>query len=175
MTNLAVPEDDLAPTHGVWPDVSESRRRMMRKVRRRDTSPETVVRTVAHQLGYRFRLHVSALPGRPDLVFPGRTKVIFVHGCFWHQHNACRKGKIPRTRSMWWRSKLARNRERDAANQAALEGQGWRALVIWECEVRDSRELANVIGDFLGERGRQVPLRCTGPNLFPHTVGGASR
>ena len=134
--------------------VSSSRRSdIMRRVRSLNTAPEMRVRKTAHALGYRFRLHRRDLPGKPDLVFPGRRKVIFVHGCFWHQHPGCKRGdRRPRTNTDYWDAKLAANRARDSANTARLTEAGWGVLVIWECETHDERALTQRLKDFLGPR-----------------------
>ena len=121
----------------------------MAKVGSKHTLPELRVRRLAHALGYRFRLHRKDLPGRPDLVFPRRKKVIFVHGCFWHRHPGCSKASTPSTRPTFWSDKFARNVERDQQNLDALEKLGWSALVIWDCETRSTHELAATIGSFL--------------------------
>ena len=94
-----------------------------------------VVRGLLHSLGYRYRLHAKDLPGKPDIVFRRRKKVILVHGCFWHQHSACREGRLPRTRREYWIPKLGRNVERDREHRESLEAAGWQTLVIWECEL----------------------------------------
>src|SRR5690349_12205489 len=108
----------------------------MRAIRGRDTTPELIVRRTAHRMGYRFRLHRSDLPGKPDLAFPRRRSVVFVHGCFWHGHD-CRKGRsTPKTNEAFWTAKLARNVARDAEQRAQLQSLGWRTLILWECEVR---------------------------------------
>lgn len=130
-------------------DVSPERSAIMAKVKGKNTKPELVVRRAAHGLGYRFRLHRRNLPGSPDLVFSGRKAVIFVHGCFWHRHVGCRKCTSPRTRSEFWQAKFEANVARDSRNLAALEGNGWRVLTIWECETRDPKALRQVIGKFL--------------------------
>lgn len=122
----------------------------MRAVRSRNTRPEIQVRRIAHRLGYRFRLHRRDLPGKPDIAFPGRQKAIFVHGCFWHQHSGCRRATVPESNRTFWRSKFARNAERDAEQLTAIRKRGWRALVIWECETKDSLKLADKIRRFLG-------------------------
>ena len=114
---------------------SEQRRRTMRAVKGKNTGPEMAVRRLVHGMGYRYRLHRKSLPGKPDLVFATRRKVIFVHGCFWHGH-ACKRGdRSPRTNRGYWTRKIARNRERDQEHLAALHADKWQALVIWECEV----------------------------------------
>jgi DNA mismatch endonuclease (patch repair protein) len=130
----------------------------MRSIRKKDTKPELIVRRLVHRLGYRYRLHRTDLPGTPDLVFPGRRKVIFIHGCFWHQH-ACKLGsKQPMTNRHYWLPKLARNLERDAAARKALATLGWNVLVIWECEVRSNAGIRGRIREFL-ERPASWPAR----------------
>lgn len=121
----------------------------MRAVKSRDTKPEIIVRRTAHAMGYRFRLHFSGLPGRPDLTFPRRKAVIFVHGCFWHGHD-CGRGTRPKTNSMFWDAKLKRNKERDQEQLNALSRAGWRTMIVWECQTKDRRSLAESIGSFLG-------------------------
>lgn len=121
----------------------------MSRVRSRGTKPELVVRSLVHLLGYRYRTHHSALPGRPDLVFASRRAAIFVHGCFWHQH-ACGTYKMPASRPEFWLPKLRANVSRDERVLAELAADGWRTLVIWECELRgDPFHLAFRILDFL--------------------------
>jgi DNA mismatch endonuclease, patch repair protein len=122
----------------------------MRLIRRADTKPEMVVRRLVHALGYRYRLHSSSLPGHPDLVFTSRKKVIFVHGCFWHQHMKCRQYRMPKSRLEFWLPKLQGNRRRDAANQRKLDDLGWDALIIWECQLRKRNILTNRVRRFLG-------------------------
>jgi len=125
----------------------------MRQVRSEDTKPEMRVRRLTHRMGYRYRLHRKDLPGKPDLVFPGRKKVIFVHGCFWHGHDCPAGRKIPKTNQAYWTNKLNRNKERDRINQAKLRELGWDVLVIWECETKDEEALAERIVGFLdGDR-----------------------
>lgn len=129
------------------------RSELMSRIRSKDTKPEMRVRRMVHGLGYRYRLHASDLPGRPDLVFRPRRKVIFVHGCFWHRHEGCSRNRIPKSpeRHEYWRDKLNANVRRDRRNQAALRETGWRVLVIWECETEDeSDRLAERIRAFLG-------------------------
>lgn len=127
-----------------------TRSRMMSSIRGKDTRPELVVRRLAHALGYRFRLHRRDLPGRPDLVFPGRRKVVLVHGCYWHRHEGCRFATIPSSNRDFWLAKFARNVERDADVLERLLGQGWDPLVVWECETRDSEALAARLSAHLG-------------------------
>ena len=118
----------------------EARSAMMSRIRGKDTAPELTVRHVLFALGYRYRLHAKALPGRPDLVFPARRKVIFVHGCFWHGH-ACLGGKLPGTRSNFWSTKISDNKRRDRRNRAGLRRLGWASLVVWECALRRVKNL----------------------------------
>ncbi|MFP4906044.1 very short patch repair endonuclease [Paraburkholderia sp. BR14261] len=115
-----------------------TRSRMMSGIRGRNTKPEKLIRSLLHRRGFRFRLNVRELPGRPDIVLPRRRAVVFVHGCFWHGHN-CALFKWPRTRPEFWREKIARNRLNDAKALAALAAQGWRVAVIWECACRWAR------------------------------------
>lgn len=117
----------------------------MRLVRRQHTAPELVVRKVAHSLGLRFRLHRKDLPGTPDLVFPKYRTAIFVHGCFWHRHEGCRKASTPGTRTDFWLTKFARNKERDKRNVADLEAQGWRVLIIWECQTQRPQSVEAIL------------------------------
>lgn len=125
----------------------------MARVRSKDTAPELVVRRLAHRMGYRYRLHGADLPGKPDLVFPARRKVIFVHGCFWHGHEACRSGTVrPQANAAFWGPKLDRNKQRDAQHLAALAEAGWSALVVWGCELRDEDALRARLAAFLGTR-----------------------
>ena len=123
----------------------------MRAVRVRDTAPELRVRKLAYALGCRYRLHRRDLPGKPDLAFPALRKVIYVHGCFWHQHRGCRRGAAPTSNVDFWRPKLARNVARDAAQVAAVRKSGWRALVIWECQTKDAARLTARLKRFLME------------------------
>ena len=114
----------------------EKRSRIMAKVRCKDTKPEMAVRRYLHDRGLRYRLHRKDLPGRPDMVFPSRRVAVFVHGCFWHQHPGCKRAKLPQTRADFWREKLEGNVKRDAAALDALVSKGWKAFIVWECEIR---------------------------------------
>jgi DNA mismatch endonuclease (patch repair protein) len=131
---------------------SEQRSAHMARIRRSDTKPEWTVRRLLHRLGYRFRLQWKAAPGRPDIAFPGRRKIIFVHGCFWHQHEGCKLGRLPASRSEFWREKFRRNRERDARNLADAAAEGWQAMVVWECETKDEMAVGKALERFLGDR-----------------------
>jgi DNA mismatch endonuclease (patch repair protein) len=124
----------------------------MRQIRSKGMKPEMLVRTVAHRLGYRYRLHRRDMPGKPDLVFGPRKKVIFVHGCFWHSHGHpdCIDGRRqPKSNLEYWLPKLARNKERDATNEAALIKLGWTILTVWECETRNIDALRIRLQGFL--------------------------
>jgi len=122
----------------------------MSAIRSRGMKPELRVRRAAHTAGYRFRLHRDSLPGRPDLVFVNRKKVIFVHGCFWHRHDNCADGRLPKSNASYWEPKLARNVERDAEHLAKLKATGWKVLVIWECQTADQHQLSKRLRRFLG-------------------------
>lgn len=131
-------ERDLRPAYlEAMPDhVSPERRsNIMAKVKGKDTKPELVVRKALHRLGYRFRLHRRDLPGRPDLVFAGRKKIVLVHGCFWHGHE-CRWGGLPKSRLDYWQPKIAENRARDRRNVEQLAALGWDTFVVWQCELK---------------------------------------
>lgn len=133
-----------------WDDVTPGRRNNMVANRSKNTKPELAIRSALHRLGYRFRLHRAELPGKPDIVFPGRRKIVEVRGCFWHGH-ACRLGQLPRARQDYWLPKIARTKERDGDNVCALMSLGWEVLEIWECEVRDAgSDLESRLVKFLG-------------------------
>jgi DNA mismatch endonuclease (patch repair protein) len=119
------------------------------------------VRRLAHRLGYRFRLHRKGLPGKPDMVFPGRKAVIFVHGCFWHQHPdpTCLDGRRPKSRLDYWDPKLDGNLARDARRQAELEAAGWRVMIVWECDVKKQDRLESVLRAFLGPTRDETNLQ----------------
>ncbi|MEA2760712.1 MAG: mismatch endonuclease, patch repair protein [Methylobacteriaceae bacterium] len=129
--------------------IDQSRSHILRAVRKKDTKPELAVRKLLHALGFRFRLHSRELPGSPDIVLPRHKAVIFVHGCFWHQHAGCRHANVPQSRPECWVPKLARNVERDRTSQIALKAAGWRILVLWECELRDKGWLREQLLQFL--------------------------
>lgn len=124
----------------------------MRNIKSKGMKPELLVRRLVHKLGYRFRLHREDLPGRPDLIFPARRKIIFVHGCFWHVHGAksCKIKRQPKSNTSYWSPKLLKNRERDAKHLRALKKLGWSTLVLWECELKAPEKLTNRIERFLG-------------------------
>lgn len=130
----------------------ETRSRMMRSIRGKDTKPELAVRRLAHRMGYRFRLHRRDLPGSPDLVFPGLLKVIFVHGCYWHRHPGCRFAYSPKSNVEFWNRKFALNVSRDATVLSQLRASGWDPIIIWECESADDEKLVARLLDHLGSR-----------------------
>ena len=127
----------------------------MSRIRSEGMKPEMAVRRLVHSMGYRYRLHRKDLPGKPDLTFGPRRKVIFVHGCFWHQHAdpECRIARIPKSRPGYWLSKLARNKERDQAALAALRELDWKVFTVWECQIKcgDQNALADALSKFLDE------------------------
>ncbi len=127
-----------------------NRSEMMAAVRSKNTKPEMLVRRLAHRMGYRYRLHRADLPGKPDLVFPSRRKVIFVLGCFWHQHSGCPFSHVPKSNVAYWAPKLERNQARDREHMRALRADGWKCLVLWECELNKSARLLRRISKFLG-------------------------
>lgn len=129
----------------------EQRSRCMSRIRAKDSKPEMIVRRVTHELGFRYRLHRKDLPGKPDLVFPSRRKVIYVHGCFWHQHAGCQLASKPKTRPEYWEPKLAGNMARDRRVQAELNKLGWAVLVVWECETKDKKTLAERLTQYFDE------------------------
>lgn len=108
----------------------------MRRIRAKDTVPELAVRRALHHMGLRFRLHATALPGKPDVILRRHNAVVLIHGCFWHQHRQCIDGHVPRTNLAYWQPKLDRNVRRDRRNRRQLAQLGYRVLVIWECEAR---------------------------------------
>jgi DNA mismatch endonuclease (patch repair protein) len=127
----------------------EARSAHMRRIRKVNTTPERIVRKKLYALGFRFRLHRGDLAGTPDIVLSRLQKVIFVHGCFWHQHKDCRLARLPKTRLDYWLPKLRRNQERDAANRKLLESVGWGVLVVWECDTKDPEALGKRLEAFL--------------------------
>jgi DNA mismatch endonuclease (patch repair protein) len=129
----------------------KGRSERMALIRGADTGPEMVVRRMVHSMGFRYRLHVKKLPGKPDLVFPGLSKVILVHGCFWHRHKkaTCRLARMPKSRLEFWQSKLEGNRLRDLAIKRSLRKMGWAVLEVWECEMQNLDALKRRLRYFL--------------------------
>ncbi len=128
----------------------ETRSRMMAGIKGHDTKPELLIRKLLHQKGFRFRLHVRSLPGKPDLAFRRYQAVIFVNGCFWHGHD-CRFFRLPATRTEFWKSKISRNQENDAKNLKLLVEAGWRVGVVWECAIRGTKKDFNGISNRLAD------------------------
>ena len=126
----------------------DRRRRLMQQVKSKNTWPEMAVRSLLHNMGYRFRLHRNDLPGTPDIVLPGRHVALFVHGCYWHGHG-CRTGKLPKSRLDYWGPKINANRARDRRKENALAAAGWRVAVVWQCELADREGLTNRLREIL--------------------------
>ena len=125
------------------------RTEIMAAVRSKDTTPEIKVRRLVHSMGYRYKLYRPDLPGKPDLVFGSKKKVIFVHGCFWHGHTGCNKARLPKSRVDFWREKIENNTRRDRRVKRALNRKGWRYLTIWQCQLKDLEKTAELIRGFL--------------------------
>lgn len=125
---------------------------IMGLIHSRDTKPEWIVRRIVHKAGFRYRLHVKKLPGKPDLVFHSRKKIIFVHGCFWHKHPNCPQNRMPKSNRAFWARKLRLNFERDQRNLQLLQNAGWKVDIIWECETRSQRLIERKICRFLRTR-----------------------
>ncbi len=129
----------------------EERSRVMAKVRGQDTNPEKIVRSLIHRMGYRFRLHVKDLPGKPDIVLPKHRKVVFAHGCFWRQHPGCEHAARPGSNTEYWNKKLDRNVIRDQEHLERLLYLGWNVLIVWECELKDLDQLVEKLRRFLSD------------------------
>jgi DNA mismatch endonuclease (patch repair protein) len=121
----------------------------MAAVHSKNTKPELAVRKIVHSLGYRYRLHVQTLPGKPDLVFPARRKILFVHGCYWHRHRGCRYATSPKTNVRFWQDKFSANIQRDRRNVGALKKLGWAVMTIWQCQLKNPGKLGGRIDEFL--------------------------
>lgn len=130
---------------------ASERSHVMSLVKGKNTRPEMVVRRMVHGAGFRYRLHGAKLPGKPDLVFSRKRKVIFVHGCFWHRHEGCALARIPKSNQEFWLTKLEGNKERDESNLRKLHEIGWETLVVWECELRDLGALEQRLRSFLAD------------------------
>jgi DNA mismatch endonuclease (patch repair protein) len=133
----------------------------MRAVRSKNTAPEILVRSTLHRLGYRFRLHRRDLPGTPDLVFPARKCVIFIHGCFWHGHE-CARGSLPSTNVTFWQTKIGKNKERDTRAQQELKKSGWKVLAVWECEMKNKIRFQNRLVRFLDRKAGAGKVQSKG-------------
>lgn len=135
--------DRLNPKRRSW---------LMGRVSSKNTVPELIVRRSVFAMGYRYRIHRSDLPGTPDILFPRQKKIIFVHGCFWHQHKGCRKASLPKSRTAFWADKFEMNVKRDARNSELLKKLGWKILVVWQCQTTDRDKLEKRLRRFLYER-----------------------
>jgi len=127
----------------------EKRSEIMSRVKCKDTKPEKLVRSMLHRMGYRFRLHVKDLPGKPDIVLPRFRKIILVHGCFWHGHGRCRKGQRPESNKQFWNKKIEKNKHRDRLTRSRLKRLGWKVLIIWECETKDIKGITGKLQQFM--------------------------
>jgi DNA mismatch endonuclease (patch repair protein) len=130
----------------------EKRSKNMSKIRSKNTKPELLVRSIIHQMGYRFRLHVPDLPGKPDIVLPRHRKIIFVHGCFWHQHKNCKIAHKPKSRISYWQPKLNANKKRHRKHMRTLKSLGWNCIVVWECETKNLNKMKAKLQEFLGNK-----------------------
>lgn len=127
----------------------EQRSWLMSRIKGKNTTPEHIVRKLVYGMGYRYRLHLKYLQGRPDLTFLRRKKVIFVNGCFWHGHPNCRYGRLPKTRLEYWQEKIEKNKRRDTENIHALQADGWQVLTVWQCELRNLEQLREKLQNFI--------------------------
>lgn len=127
----------------------QERSKRMSLIRGTGSAPEMKLRRLVHGIGFRYRLHVKELPGKPDLVFPSRRAVIFMHGCFWHRHKGCKLARLPKSKLDFWKPKLEENRKRDLRNQRRLRDLGWRVLVVWECQMVDADRVSALVREFL--------------------------
>lgn len=137
-----------------------ARRANMQAIKSANTAPEMVVRKLVHGMGFRYRLHVKKLPGKPDLVFGPLRKIIFVHGCFWHQHDGCKDGRRPKTNLAYWEPKFSKNITRDVRVKAELARLGWNVLAIWACEIKDAAVLTDRIREFLEADTSESAQHC---------------
>jgi len=133
----------------------EKRSEIMSHIKGKDTKPEKLVRSLLHRMGYRFRLHVDSLPGKPDIVLPRHKKVIFVNGCFWHGHKNCKRASRPQSNTEFWNQKIESNIARDRKNRKELQLQGWSVLVIWQCETKNLTALRNRLAEFMNNGKEQ--------------------
>ena len=153
---MGLREEVQSPNVRLDPLTADQRSELMSRIRSKDTKPEMRVRRLVHGMGYRYRLHAKELPGRPDLVFRPRRKVIFVHGCFWHRHDGCARATTPKTRTSYWEDKFHKNIVRDRRTLLDLAELGWDAIVVWECETGDLERLAAELARFLDGSSRSI-------------------
>ena len=128
---------------------AEKRSEVMSRIRGKDTGPERMVRSMLHRAGYRFRLNVAELPGKPDIVLPKYGAIVMVHGCFWHQHKGCRDGRIPKNQRKFWKKKFERNIANDQRNIRKLRRLGWRVIVVWECQLKNPEKVLARLEKFI--------------------------
>ena len=135
------------------------RSRLMAKIKGKDTGPERAVRSLLHRAGHRFRLHVSSLPGKPDIALPKHRAVVFVHGCFWHRHKGCKDATTPKSHRRFWADKFARNVANDRRHLRQLRRRGWRVAVVWECQLKNPGAVLARLQTFLAPRNgaRSIP------------------
>lgn len=133
----------------------ETRSGIMRQVRDNNTKPEKAVRSLLHALGFRFWLHNSALPGKPDICLPKLKTAIFVHGCFWHRHKGCKRATTPVSNTPYWSKKFERNVARDAENARQLKKEGWKVVTVWECELKNSQKLSRRLAALLKAQAKK--------------------
>lgn len=134
----------------------EARSKMMSGIKGKNTKPEMLVRSMLHKMGYRFRLHMKDLPGKPDIVLPKYHTVVFVHGCFWHRHSGCKYAYTPKSRSDFWNEKFKKNVERDSANRDGLQRAGWVVLTVWECETKNVDSLSKALEMLMSFKGNEL-------------------
>ncbi|WP_241494473.1 very short patch repair endonuclease [Pseudomonas asplenii] len=128
---------------------AKERSNIMSRVKSKNTRPEMFIRRMLHRAGFRYRLHDTTLPGKPDIVFPRKRKIIFVNGCFWHRHEGCKQAKIPKSNQVFWHAKLEGNKMRDKCNLRELHNAGWETMIVWECELKDVQTLEKKLLEFL--------------------------
>jgi len=151
---------------------ASARSQLMGRIGSKNTRPELRVRRAAHALGLRYRLHGRKLAGSPDLVLPRHRTALFVHGCFWHRHAGCPRSSSPRRNADFWQAKFARNVARDADVRSTLESQGWRVLVIWECETKSKSMLEEKLADWFPARSTSIGASETLDNAESTIIDG---
>lgn len=147
------PMSNILSSMGTTDRLSKNARsELMARVKSKDTQPEKVVRILLSKMGFRYRLHRKDLPGSPDLVFPSRRKVIFVHGCFWHGHNCTAGRNRPSSNKQYWTAKLEKNKKRDKNNLQSLAAIGWKSLIVWECKVKKTEYITELMKKYLNDK-----------------------